>query len=389
VSDERLDPLAGIYDVLLQEDLADLYEQAPCGYVTTSTAGVVLKVNETFLTLSGYGRQQLLGRRRFLDLLTAGGRIFYETHFRPLLRMQGFVRGIALDLVCADGRQLPLIVNASERHAASGTEAVVRITLFDATDRRRYERELLLARDKAEDVARARRELIAMISHDVRAPLSAVVTAAAMLEKTTLTPQQERYVRILKSSTAHSLTLLNSVLDLSALEAGHAILREREFDLRQVLDQAVTAARTAAAQKPDLAVVLEIAEDTPLRLVGDPDKIGQALMNLLGNAVKFTERGQVALMVYPRVVAPESTSLEFLVSDTGIGIAADRLPFIFNEFTQASAEIAEKYGGSGLGLAISRKLLRLYGAELTVSSTVGQGTTFSCVVPFRRSDAER
>ncbi len=387
MADEPLEAAAPRYGVLLEEHLADLYEHAPCGYLSLGPDGVILKVNETFLTLTGYARPQLLGARRFLDLLTAGGRIFYETHLRPLLRMQGFVREIALDLMCADGRQLPLIVNATEHRTASGSEAVIRITLFDATDRRRYERELLLARDKAEQAARARSELIAMISHDVRAPLSAVMTAVAMLEKTGLTPQQQRYVRILQSSTSHSLTLLNSILDLSALEAGHAVLREREFDLRPLLEQAVAVARTTAARKPDLRVVLEVAEDTPCRLVGDGDKVGQVLMNLLGNAVKFTDQGQVSLMVYARAATADSVSLEFLVSDTGIGIAADRLPFIFNEFTQASPEIGEKYGGSGLGLAISRKLLRLFDADLAVTSTVGQGTTFSFVVPFRRHAA--
>ena len=342
------------YAALLQEDLADLYEHAPCGYLSTNTDGMILKVNATFLALTGLQRDALVGHRRFLDLLTAGGRIFYETHLRPLLRMQGFAREIALDLVCANGRQLPILVNAVERRAEAGGEAVIRITAFDATDRRRYERELLLARRSAEEAAQARSDLIAMVSHDVRAPLSAVVTAAAMLEKTGPTPQQARYVRIVQSSATHALTLLNSILDLSSLETGHAVIRSKTFSLRAICDQLAASARLAAGDKQNLVIEARIDPQTPDRLVGDADKIAQVLMNLLGNAVKFTERGLVSLTVAPRETTAERVTLEFAVSDTGIGIAADRLPFIFNEFTQASAEIGEKYGGTGLGLAIAR-----------------------------------
>jgi PAS domain S-box-containing protein len=373
------------YAALLQEDLADLYEHAPCGYLSTNTDGVILKVNATFLALTGYQRETLVGQRRFIDLLTAGGRIFYETHLRPLLRMQGFAREIALDLLCADGRQLPILVNAAERRAESSGEAVIRITAFDATDRRRYEQELVVARRSAEEAAQARSDLIAMVSHDVRAPLSAVVTAAAMLEKTGPTPQQARYLRIMQSSATHALALLNSILDLSLLEAGHAVIRTKPFALRALCDQLAAGARIAAGDRPDLAIRANVDPQIPDRLIGDADKIAQALMNLLGNAVKFTDRGLVSLMVAPREITDDRATLEFAVSDTGIGIAADRLPFIFNEFTQASAEIGEKYGGTGLGLAIARKLLRLHGADLEVTSTVGQGTTFTFVLELARA----
>jgi PAS domain S-box-containing protein len=383
VADQHLASVAA-YAALLQDDLADLYEHAPCGYLSTNADGLILKVNATFLALTGYRREELTGQKRFLDLLTAGGRIFYETHFRPLLRMQGFAREIALDLNCADGRKLPILVNGIERRLDPRKDAVIRITVFDATDRRLYERELLLARRTAEEAAQARSDLIAMVSHDVRAPLSAVVTAAAMLEKTGLTPQQARYLRIMQSSATHALTLLNSILDLSSLESGHAVIRKKPFGLRAMCDQLAAGARLSAGEKRDLAVRVNVDPQIPDRLVGDVDKIAQILMNLLGNAIKFTERGFVSLLVAPREINGDRVTLEFAVSDTGIGIAAERLPFIFNEFTQASAEIGEKYGGTGLGLAIARKMLRLHGSDLQVASTLGQGTTFSFALELAR-----
>jgi PAS domain S-box-containing protein len=372
---------------LLEEDAVDLYEHAPCGYLSISGRdGTILKVNATFERMLGHPRDAIVGQLGLSDVLSVGGRIFFETHLRPLLGMQGFVREIALDLTCADGRSLPVIVNAEEKRHGALAVSVIRITLFDASDRRRYERELLTARRRAEEAAKARSDLISMVSHDVRAPLSAMLTATALLEKTALSTQQSRYMTIIKSSATHALTLLNSILDLSALESGHAALRLRPFDLSDLLNEVSSGGRLAAAAKPEVAVRLEIDPKLQPRVVGDRDKIGQVLTNLVTNALKFTERGFVALAAFGRQVQPQSTSVEFMVSDTGIGIPADRLSRIFDEFTQASDDIAERFGGSGLGLAICRKLLALCGSSLHVTSTVGQGTTFSFVLQLQREN---
>jgi PAS domain S-box-containing protein len=366
------------------DDAKDLYENAPCGYLSILADGLIVRVNRTFLTWTGYEATAVRGGVRFADLLTIGGRIFYETHFRPLLRMQGFVREIAFDVVCQDGRRLPVLVNAVERDRGPADHHVTRITVFDATDRRRYERELLLARNAAEQAARARSDLIAMISHDVRAPLSAIVTSAALLEKTDPTPQQQRFIRVLRSSAAHAATLVSSVLDLSRLDAGRTVLREREFGLLELVQEIAAAARVAAGVKPELTITATVDPAVPLALLGDRGKIGQVLTNLVTNAVKFTAHGFVSIIVSLRELTGASASLEFVVSDTGIGIPADRLPHIFEEFTQASEDIADTYGGTGLGLAITQKLLLLYGSELSVTSTVGQGSTFSFGLDLKR-----
>ncbi|HEX2050030.1 MAG TPA: SpoIIE family protein phosphatase [Actinomycetota bacterium] len=145
------------YSELLEDSVEDLYENAPCGYLSTLPDGTIVKVNETFLSLTGYGRDELVGRTRFQDLLTAGGRIFHETHYAPLLQMQKAVREIAVEIVCADGRRLPALINSAVKDDLSGRPVLVRTTVFDATDRRAYERELLLARRRAEESeARAR-----------------------------------------------------------------------------------------------------------------------------------------------------------------------------------------------------------------------------------------
>lgn len=371
---------------ILEETAEDLYEHAPCGYLSLLDDGTIAKVNATFLEWTGYARADLVGDRRFRDLLTVGGRIYYETHFQPLLRIQGGVREIAFDITRKASDRLAVLVNARRRdHAPAG--AITRITVFDATHRRRYERELLAARHRAEDIAQAQQNLLATISHDVRAPLSAITTAIALLEKSPLTAEQTAYLRVLRSSSAHALELVTNALDLGRLDAGRTPLRERAFGVRAFVEELAATARAAAIGKPELGITARVDDAVPDVLVGDRAKIGQVITNLLMNAVKFTARGFVALVVSQREATHDAVTLEVLVSDSGIGIEADRLPHIFDEYAQANDDIVERYGGSGLGLAIARRLLQLYGSTLNVASTVGQGTTFSFGLTLRRAES--
>lgn len=158
---------------LAADDPDQLYDRAPCGYLTTTPDGLIAKVNQTFLTLTGYGQSDLVGRRRFVDLLTAGGRIYHETHYAPMLQMHGTAREIALDVVCADGRRLPVLVNSVLERDPSGTPTVVRTAVFDATQRRAYERELLLTKQRAEESEVHARRLAQTLQQSFIPPLTA------------------------------------------------------------------------------------------------------------------------------------------------------------------------------------------------------------------------
>jgi PAS domain S-box-containing protein len=375
-----------VLEALLDESTDDLYEHAPCGYLSLLPDGVIGRVNTTFAEWTGFSKDELVGRRRFPELLTVGGRIYYETHFEPLLRMQGQAREIAFDLALRNDARLPVLVNARQRDYPN-VGAVTRITVFDATDRRRYERELLAARQRAEQEARAKADLVATLSHDVRSPLSAITTAIALLEKSSPTAQQAKYIRVLQSSTSHALTLVNNLLDLGRLEAGRAPVQEDTFSLRDLVEEVAARARAAALQRTGLDVTTHVDETLPDALIGDRAQIGQVLTNLMMNAVKFTELGLVALVLHERHVTTDRATLDVSVIDTGIGIPPDRLPGIFEEYSQASEEIGKKYGGTGLGLAISRRILRLYGSDLNVTSTPGQGTTFAFALTLKRPTA--
>jgi PAS domain S-box-containing protein len=373
---------AGFHAALLEESAEDLYENAPCGYLSALPDGTILKVNQTFLTWTGHRREDLVGRRRFQDLLTAGGRIFHETHYAPLLRMQGSVREIAVEMVCAGGHRLPVLINSVLRKDAAERPLLVRTTVFNATDRKEYERELLRERQRAEQASQAKADFISMVSHEIRTPLNAITGVAHLFGATELSPQQQKLLRILNSSSESLLNLINHILDFSKIESGKLSLEERGFDLRQLVHDTVYALHLKAEEK-GLALTLHVDERLPGSLLGDPIKIGQVLTNLVGNAIKFTAQGSVEVTLRVQDLVPEAVTVEIRVADTGIGIAPDRLPYIFDEFTQANYEIGLKYGGTGLGLAISKRLLELHGSRIAVDSELGRGTTFSFSLRLR------
>ncbi len=365
----------GLDKTLLEESAEELYEHAPCAYLSTLPDGTIVKANQTLVEWTGTAREMLAGTK-FQTLLTIGSRIYYETHYAPLLRMQGFANEIALEVVRGDGRVLPVLVNSRQKRDAEGRPLLNRITIFDSTDRRRYERELLLARRKAEQVAKDKADLIAMLSHDIRNPLNAVMGVVQMLDRSELPDPQRRLVRLLKSSSEHMLNLLNHVLELSKAESSSFTLAETPFAVRDIVSDVVSTFDAAAREK-GLQLRSSIAAAVPSTVIGDPVAMRQVLSNLVGNAVKFTATGSVSVTVATDELGTDAVTLAFAVSDTGIGIAPDVIDRIFNEFTQASYETAMRFGGTGLGLTITRRLLALYGSTVRVESAPGEGSTFS------------
>ena len=379
--------LEGHLASLLDETAEDLYENAPCGYISTLPDGVIVRANQTFLTWTGYSREELLSGMRLQDLLPVGARIFYETHLAPLLQMQGSLNEIQLELVPRQGAPLPVLLNTTQRKDANGRGVLNRTTLLNISDRKKYEQELVLARKKAEAAAQAKADFLSMVSHEIRTPMNAIIGIGSLLQRTELSPQQQKYVRILQSSSENLLGLINHILDFSKIEAGKAALDEKSFDPRQLVYGTLFSLNVKAEEKK-LAVAAQIDEQVPARLVGDPIKLGQVLTNLVGNAIKFTELGAVTVTLQVRERLQGSVLLDFAVSDTGIGIPEDRLGHVFEEFTQASSDIGARYGGTGLGLAISRKLVELHGGRLSVKSTLGKGSTFSFTLSLKVAPEE-
>lgn len=361
---------------LLAESAEELYENAPCGYFSTLPDGTFARVNQTFLTWTGYSREALIGRKRFQDLLTLAGKIYHETHYAPLLRMQGVVNEVALDLVGQHGQTLPVLLNTVQKRDSLGQPLLNRTTLFNATERRHYERELLQERRKAEQAAEAKARLLAVISHEIRSPLNTISLLTEILQKTSDNPRQEKHLRMLKSASQHLTELINGLLDYSKLEAGRMHIDRQAFRLRELVES-ITLRLQPRAEEKEISLLAAVDERVPEQLIGDPLKMAQVLTNLIGNAVKFTSEGFVRVEVELIEHTADAAVIEVSVRDTGIGIPPERLPDIFEEFTQASAETTAKFGGTGLGLTISRKLLQLLDSDIAVQSTPGHGSIFS------------
>src|SRR5438034_1500674 len=237
------------------------------------------------------------------------------------------------------------------------------------------------ARDLAERVARARSAFLANMSHEIRTPMNAVLGFVELILDTELTQEQRRALELVRSSSEALLMILNDILDYSKIEADHLELEAIPFDVSKVV-HATASLLAVRARERHLELLAEVTPEVPRAVRGDPTRLRQILMNLIGNAIKFTEQGEVVVSVTTALAADDVVQLRFAIRDTGIGIAPEHLGSVFREFTQADSTMTRRYGGTGLGLAISQRLVRLMGGEITVTSEVGRGSEFSFTLPF-------
>jgi two-component system, sensor histidine kinase and response regulator len=372
--------------------------------VSRLSDGKFIEVNTEFLRRTGLSREKALTT----STLEIGQWVRPEERnlFVQKLRADGHVRELEVDFLL-QGAVVPYLASSvvievdGETCTLGVGHDITRIreserALHEAQQRLSVQveeltstqRELIAARQAAMDASHAKSEFLSSMSHEIRTPMNAILGMAELLEETPLNRDQKKYLSIISNNGDALLVLINDILDLAKVEAGRLVLEQIDFDLENLTDKVVETLSLRAHSK-GLELAVHLMPDVPRQLGGDPLRLRQVLINLIGNAIKFTESGQVLLTVERDGAAGDPGAMLFTVSDTGIGIAADKLEAVFSNFIQADSSTTRRHGGSGLGLAIAKRLVDLMNGRIWVESELGAGSAFHFTARFEVNNAQR
>ncbi|MBZ5542911.1 MAG: PAS domain S-box protein [Acidobacteriia bacterium] len=324
--------------------------------------------------LLGYEPEEVIGKVPY-DFMPADEAKRVRAEFGAIAAAQRAFHRFENTNLHKDGRQVVLETSGMPIFDADGNLRGYRGIDRDITERKRAEEALQKAKEAAEAASRAKSEFLAIMSHEIRTPMNGIIGMTELALDTDLTPEQREYLGMVRDSADTLLTLINDILDFSRIEAGKLDLEITEFDLPDTLNSTLKALAVRAHQK-GLELACRIPPEVPSLLLGDPGRLRQILLNLVGNAIKFTERGEVVVSVEADALSEDSVEVRFAVADTGIGIPKEKQQLIFEAFAQADSSMTRRYGGTGLGLAISARLVEMMGGKIWVESQPGEGSTF-------------
>jgi PAS domain S-box-containing protein len=355
-----------------------LFERNMAGVFRTSLDGRFIGCNESFAQILGYSSPAEVLGLRVEDFYDVG------THEMLISRLkeQKAVASCEVAFHRKDGSRAWLLENSSLTEISNGTSPEIQGTVIDITERKRAEEEWRQAKEAAEAASRAKSEFVANMSHEIRTPLNGVLGMTELALDTPLSPEQREYLEAIKSSGGSLLSVVDDILDFSKIEARKLDLESVEFRLLDTLREAFEPLALPAQQK-GLEFCVEISPAIPGILQGDPGRLRQVIVNLLGNATKFTDQGEVLLTVERQTEELRNLCLHFSVRDTGIGIPPEKCQVIFEPFAQVDGSTKRRFSGTGLGLTICSRLVEMMGGKIWLESEVGKGSTFHFTACFR------
>lgn len=343
---------------------------------TEDLLGDRLFLNDGMYRLTGLPRAEFHSNADFAAITLPEDLDRQKVEYDRLIRGEIDQFSMEKRYVRPDGRIVWVTLRVEVYREAGGRIARAVSTAIDITDRRRDAEELKTAKELAEGANLAKSQFLAMMSHEIRTPMNGVIGMTSLLLDTPLTQDQQEYIETIRRSGDALLSIINDILDFSKIESGHFELEHEPFVLRECVESVLDVFAPKVAEKK-LDLLYEITDGVPGAIIGDGARVRQVLLNLLGNAVKFTERGEITLSVRSQTRPDGKAELTFAVIDTGIGISPEGQERLFKSFTQVDSSIARRFGGTGLGLAISKRLVDLMGGSMSLSSEVDQGSIFS------------
>ncbi|RPH32809.1 MAG: PAS domain-containing sensor histidine kinase [Bacteroidales bacterium] len=349
--------------------------------ITTFEEGRYIDVNEAYLQATGLKREKVIGRTS-KEVKIFKNPNTWKTLIGQIVEL-GTLSEREVQIKNTKGDVLICLFSAEEINI-QGVKCLL-IVMSDITQRKQVEQELIQAKTIAEEASKAKEQFLSTMSHEIRTPMNAVIGMTNLLLQENPKPDQLQNLSALKFSAESLLTLLNDILDFSKIEAGKIGLVKEVINLKQICE-GLRNSYDLIAKNKGIKLVSDVDNHIPINLVGDPVRINQVLTNLLGNALKFTEKGKITLSIKLEKDHKESSSILFAISDTGIGIHKEKQGIIFKEFTQANAETTRKYGGTGLGLAISQRIVKALGGAIKVNSKFGEGSNFYFSLQFPKRD---
>ena len=352
-----------------------LFDSAPVAIVVADAQGYVRDANPQFEALLGYAAAEARGRR-LNELIVPTGDVSIADRLDQTVRAGQRVVA-EVERRHRDGRLIPVRATAAlvEGAPSGGGERELFVMYEDMADEIRARRALEEAKDAAERLAQTRSAFLANMSHEIRTPMNAVLGLTELLLDSEMAPEQRRSLGLIQSSGETLLALINDILDLSKIDADGLQLEKVPFDLYRLVDS-TTSLLAVRAREHGIELLTDIGRQVPEQVRGDPTRLRQVLTNLIGNAIKFTHRGEVVVSLSCDEPRDGTVSVRFAVKDTGIGVPVEQRAAIFQRFSQADLSMTRKYGGTGLGLSIARRLVTLMGGTLDLVSKVGKGSTF-------------